>query len=201
MHVDYILIGAVVLILGATVWFATAAPARNVANDAPVPTTTAVHAIAHSGQATGTLGVHLAQDVPAGTDLLFDVLDDVVSEPLEQPAKRSAAGITVSYQRNRDIIDPSDSLFTDWGTWAGGVVRGGGGGLHGGFRCSPVRLYGAVAPEVLIGEHELGAGVSFYPPPDVLGRVFRHWGLGIGHLWSTADGSSGTDIYLSFSTR
>lgn len=198
---DRLLIVAALGVLALTIWFASATPARSTNGETTVPTSTAFHALSRSGEAEGSLRVHAGRELPPGTTLFFDVRRGRLWEPKGQPEARAAAGIEATFQRNRDLLDIHESLFDDWGTYAGGVVSRGGGGLHVGLRLSPARmLYGVLAPDVMAGEHEVGAGVVVFPPPDLLGSWLSHWGVGLGHLWSTSDGSSSTAVYLAFST-
>jgi hypothetical protein len=189
-------------VVAITLTFVTSTP-RTVADNVVIPTSSSFHLVGDNDQASGTLRLKFNQAVPAGTVLDVDVRDDVVSERPEQKDARAKAGISASYVRNRDLLNPNkDFPFGDFGTFAAYDPSGADEHLVVGLRVSPFRfLYGTTAADGLLSNHRLGLGLSFYAPPDLFGHVFAHWGLGIGRLWSFDDRPEATVGYLSFSTK
>jgi len=189
-----------IIVVAATLFFVTSTP-RTVAGNVTIPTSSSFHLVGERDQAAGTLRLRFDQSVPAGTVLDVDVRDDVLSERPEQREARAKAGISASYSRNRDFLDPNrDFPFGDFGTFAA-YDPGADDHFTAGIRLSPFRvLYGTTAADALIAPHRLGLGLSFYAPPDLFGHVFSHWGLGVGRLWGFDDRPEANIIYLSFST-
>lgn len=204
---------AAIVVIGSTLFFAVHAPPSQVHGDVALPTKTNFGLVATKDQAHGTLHLKAVRAVPAGAELDIDVLDDRLSEKPEQKRAREAAGIDADYSINRALVEPSYHFpFDDLGTFAaynpGGRSDPSSQGrtyddsLVVGLRASPCRiLYGTIAPDFLIGAHEVGLGASFYAPVDYFGHQFVHWGLGVGRLWSLDQGRPGNVIYLSFSTH
>lgn len=88
-----------------------------------------------------------------------------------------------------------------------GVVNSNSGGwrgnpIEGGLRLSPARFIdGVVSPDFLISGRGAGVGAGFFPPVLLVGRRWRHVGLGVGHEWSYRSGTGANLLYLEFSTR
>jgi len=195
-----LLCGAVAVI-GVTFFFA-AAPARTIAGNIAIPTTTKFVAIKHAGAADGTVQLKATKDIPAGTVFDIDILDNQLSEKPEGRAARDALGFSIKERRIRAVVE-TYHFPGDIGTWAGYAGDAGKGDtFQVGFRFSPVRLlWGTTAPDALVSKDHVGVGLSFYPPPDLVGNMWSHWGIGYGHLWPTHSDNSSNVLYLSFSTQ
>lgn len=196
---------AVLVVISSTFFF-LAAPQRSTADNNNISTSTQLHLWGKKDGASGTLKIKTTKTIMAGTDLLIDVDNNVVSEPKKQTAERERIGVDLSYQRNRSFIDPAYSFpFTDLGAFAAVIPSSSVDDLVVGLRTSPVRLvYGTFAPDVLFAQHYVGVGLSMYAPQDIMGGVFAHWGIGAGHFWSVGDKNdevSANAIYISFSTK
>jgi len=195
MNGEIVAIIAAVAILGGVVFFVSATP-RTVNGENAIPTKTAVSFIAEKGQADATIKVS-----SGGNDWLFDLSDGQLREPPDQAAKREAAEFRITQINQRPIIAPAYNFpFDDFGAFAAtGAKRG----TVAGIRASPARLDFGIkaAPDILIGTHDIGAGISLYAPGGILGPWSRHCGVGFGHLWATDSGDSANVFYLAFSTH
>jgi hypothetical protein len=196
-------LAGILILVGSTLFFASA-DQRTTGDNRNVPTKTKLHLMGERDAAAGTLYFKATKTIPAGYEFALDVDGNVVSEPREQTDTREAAGIDLWYHRNRDFLTPHYSFpFSDFGTFAAVTPNPSSDDLAVGLRASPFRLlYGTTAPDFLVAQHYVGLGVSFYAPPDVMGKAFSHWGIGVGHLWPVGDHPDDrrTTIYLSFTT-
>lgn len=195
-----LLVGALIVV-GATFFFASA-PARTVAGNVPIPTKTNFQLIKYAGDADGTVHFKATKPIPVGTEFDLDILDNQLSERPEDRSARENLGFNAKLTRNRGLLEVYDFPF-DLGTWAGYAPDiNSDSTFQVGLRVSPCRfLYGTTAPDFLVSPDHVGVGVSLYPPPDLLGHTWSHWGLGYGHLWAAGDGDSSNVFYLSFSIQ
>lgn len=194
-----LLVGAVVVI-GATFFFA-ASPLRTIAGNIPIPTSTKFVFIKPAGGADGTVHFKATKDIPSGTEFDIDLRDNQLSERPEGRKARDTLGFTAETSRVRGFIETYDFPY-DFGTWAGYAPASRDETFQVGLRASPVRLlYGTLAPDLLLSQDHAGIGISLYPPPDLVGHMWSHWGLGYGHLWPTHSSDPSNVFYLSFSTQ
>jgi hypothetical protein len=205
LNPEHLALGVLLIIVTSSMYFASA-PQAVIEDDNRVETTNALAAVAKKNGAAGTIHVKTTNTVAAGTEFDLNVYGNIVSEPREQTDPRTKAGIEITYTRNRSLIEPSYNFpFDDLGTFATVIPSEQVDDLVVGLRISPARLvYGSIAPDILLAQHYMGLGISCYAPPDIMGRSFSHWGLGLGRFWGVGDTAGNADawaVYLSFSTK
>lgn len=200
----------VVVIIGGIVvmmfFFVMAKPVDSINGNINIDTHTNLQWWRKNGDAAGTLHLRVTKPIPAGTELDIDIANNQLSESPKKRKEREDAGITATEDRNRGGITTYDFPF-DLGTWGGYAPDARGNSpetstFQVGIRIAPIRvLFDTTAPDFLISKDHAGIGISLYPPPDLVGDFWTHWGIGGGHLWPI-DGSSTSNVfYLSFSTK
>lgn len=198
-----------IAILAITYFFVNVKPS-SLNGENVLPTSSSFQLLAGKDDARSSVKLQTSQVVPAGTILTFDERNGVFAEKPEQTALRKTLGITLAVERNRPFIDAAYHFpFSDLGTFAGFKAEGARsktGSDHDdsfvvGLRTSPCRLaFGILSPDLLASRYDVGAGLSVYLPPDILGSAFAHWGIGYAHLWPLDSGREDNIFYLSFST-
>ena len=181
MKVEWLFGLALLAVLAVTFLFNK--PADKLNGRDPVPTDTAFHWMRHEQEVDGTVEL---SGSGTGKFLIRD-------NQLYAADDATARIFTARQVQDRFFVDP----YIDLGAWAGYTND-----VTAGLRLSPCRfLYGTAAPDALIGPHSFGVGVSFYPPPQYVGRYWSHLGLGVGRIRDFGDGDFNNSLYLSFSTR
>lgn len=181
-------------IIGTTILFHR--PAPSLAGAAPVPTTTSFHFQPAKEKADGTLTV----ETDLGRTTAF-VANGRVYQNDEQRAAGRAAGVKLTYNRDRNLWEPTidaGCFASYWKLDATDIDR-----FQPGVRLSPVRfLYGTVAPDALVTSQGIGYGVSVYLPTEYFGYAFfDHIGLELGRLHAF-DGSGSAGVFgLAFSVH
>ena len=192
-------------IVGLTLYFAHAAPARTVEGNNALPTSSSFHLISEAEEAKRTLTIKTTKPLPANSVFSADFVGNVLSERPAQTRAREELGVSAEVTIRRDLFDPATNFpFSDWGTFAAFNPEGHkyDDSLVVGLRASPFRFpYDVVAYDFLVSPSDVGLGLSFYAPPDLMGDRFAHWGLGYGRLWSFRYGGQANVFYLAFSTK
>jgi hypothetical protein len=175
----------------ATMWFAVP-PAGTLNGQEAIQSTAYFHLIRKTDEVDGTLTVvHKA----SGDKLTIGYLDRTMYRD-----KKHDSTWETSVARDRYLVDPR----LDLGAWAGLVTNPSNDlpAFDAGLRVGAARLlYGTVSPDLLISGYRAGIGLSIYPPPDYLGHLWNHVGIGAGYTWAYADGDPSPVIYLSTSIR
>jgi hypothetical protein len=181
-------------IIGTTILFNR--PAPSLAGAAPVPTTTSFHTMPAKEKADGTLTV----ETDAGRADAY-VANGRVYQTAEQRDKSTLAGFKLTYNRDRNLWEPTVDAGCFAGYWnldATDTHK-----FQPGVRFSPMRvLYGTLAPDALVTSQGIGYGVSFYLPSEYFGYQFwDHIGLQVGRLHAF-DGSGSAGMFgLAFSVH
>ena len=185
-------VGAVLAaILGITVLYAQ--PPSSVDGKSPVTTSSSFHLWRSEGEADGTISVRDGSGVVLGRYVLRD--DGV----FESPEQAAGGPLHVSLTRDYYLGDPGFDL----GAWTG-YYRGGrnGDALQAGLRVSPARfLYGTLAPDLIVSADVIGAGVTVFPPTQLVGSHWRHLGIGAWYVAPFDGGAPGWAVGASFSIR
>jgi hypothetical protein len=195
----------ILAIVGVTFFFVTSKPANSINGNVNIDTKTQFQAWRKDGDAAGTVRFKATKDIPAGSEFELDIYNNQLSSSPEQRDLRAKLGIVAREDRNRGGITTYNPPF-DLGTWAGYAPEAKNedksSTFQVGVRIAPIRvLFDTIAPDALISSDHLGVGLSLYPPPDIVGDFWTHWGIGYGHLWPTSGGNPSNVFYLSFSTK
>jgi hypothetical protein len=188
---EKIAIAALIIFLACSAWFSLAEPS-SVNGLTPVEQTKPhIHWWRGKGDGDGKLSIKPPKGVPGPSGSLVMLNGQAYEDP-DSPAQ-----LETKYTPDIYVGDPG----LDLGTWAG--LDKGGHELEIGVRYSPARfLFGMVAPDLVLSQDVVGAGVSVFPPPQYVGSFWRHIGIG---AWDTVpyrnDARGGWRYGLSFSTR
>lgn len=202
---DKLLALAAAVIVGATFFFVSAGP-LSTAGFTAVPSKSQFVLYSDGDTADGLLTLKATKDIARGSTFRFAVNDNVLSEKPDERKARIDAGFDATQTRTRSLLQSWDFPY-DFGTFAGAAPsargpQGESSTFQVGLRVSPARfLYGTIAPDLLVTSDHFGVGLSLYPPPDLMGHSWAHWGIGYGHLWPTSQGAASNLFYLSFSTQ
>lgn len=183
---------ALAVIIGASVYCNR--PPSSVEGKQSVPTTSVFHLWRSEGEADGTLSVRDPSGAVVGNYVLRD------NGLFEPPEQAEHGPLHVSLARDFYLGDPG----VDVGAFES-YYRGGGSNtstFQAGVRVSPARfLYGTISPDLALTPDAIGAGISVYPPPQLVGAHWHHLGIGAWYLAPFDRGSPGWAVGAAFSIR
>jgi hypothetical protein len=198
----------ILIAIGTTFYFNKYVPVKNIEGRTVIQSK--VNPVFHE-----TLGEKVDSNVtikhlPSGDSFSFDFWNNNILLPdgkTELPTRRNPDGtITKLWEITQSR---NSALFTtgwDFGIYTGYLD----GKKEGtsispvaiGVRISPLRaIYDTTALDLLVSNQSAGIGISIYPAPERFGKIWRHFGIGLGKVISYEDQEYRNVFYLSFSTQ
>lgn len=170
-------------------------PPSTVDGKQPVTTNSAFHLWRSEGEADGTVSIRDASGAVVGGYVLRD------NELFERPEQAEHGPLRVSLVRDFYFGDPGVDVGAFESYYRGGTADTS--AFQAGIRVSPARfVYGTVAPDLVVTPDAFGAGVSVYPPEQLVGRHWNHLGIGAWYLAPfDRAGSPGWAVGAAFSIR